>query len=640
MEIRNIGILAHVDAGKTTLSEQMLFTSGALRCAGRVDAGNAQTDSLDIERARGISVRACSVSFTWNDTQINLIDTPGHVDFASEVERCLGVLDGAVLIVSARDGVQAHTLGLYRALKSMQIPTIICVNKIDLAGIDVAEILENIQAELGCVPVRSQWIDDIGTKEVCVSERLACAIESLSMAKEEVLQRYMDGEPLDRPVIVEYLKQTMQNFSALPVLFAGGLFGVGISELLTAITELIPPADTQQEQLGGVVYKVEHDKTMGRIAHVRLFGGHLQNRDEVHIKRLGTSQKITQIRRIQASKMTDTGTLSRGDIAVLCGLGAVETGDILGEHFERKGYKLATPLLQVQVSPNTPDHLPRMVSAMTELAAEDSHLQMQWQPDVRQMHISIMGTVQLEILAVLLKERYDLDVVFSSPSVIYKETPAKEGYGHERYTMPKPCWADVQFLIQPGPLGSGLCYQSKVPNKDILYRYQEHIATSVPRALKQGLQNWEVTDLRVTLIGGEYHAQHTHPLDFFVATPMGIMNGLQNCGTTLLEPIVQVRIAAAQDFLGTVIKNVLDMRGIFDSPVIKNDHFMLDALLPVATAMNYITEFAILTGGKGVMDTSFHGYGICPDGQGQPAQRRGINPLDRAKWILHARSAL
>ena len=240
----------------------------------------------------------------------------------------------------------------------------------------------------------------------------------------------------------------------------------------------------------------------------------------------------------------------------------------------------------------------------------------------------------------MLLERYNLAVNFSPPSVIYKETPTRQGLGLERYTMPKPCWAVVKLQIDPLPMGSGLQYQSTVSNNSLLYRYQNHIETAVPEALKQGRLGWEVTDLKVTLIDGQHHHVHTHPLDFFLATPIAVMKALEDSGSTLLEPLVKLNLSADESFASRLIGDILKMRGEFDSPVMANGKVEIEAIVPVSTSIDYPIQFSSLTSGRGIIKADFYGYKACPLELGATAKRRGVDPLDRDKWILHKRGAL
>lgn len=367
----------------------------------------------------------------------------------------------------------------------------------------------------------------------------------------------------------------------------------------------------------------------------------MKNRDSLYFQDRDQWEKITQIRSAFGAKQQDTRFASRGDIGVICGLSKAKTGEWIGtKRTERPIPGLAVPLFTVQVFPEQPEQLSALVTAMEELSEESPTLDFEWRSQEKELHIRILGKIQLEVLQELLTVRYGLKALFSAPSVIYKETPVKKAVGYEAYTMPKPCWAVIQLEIAPLPRGSGLRYESAVSDQEILRRYQAHIAATVPGALKQGIFGWEVTDLLVTLIGGSHHLIHTHPLDFFLATPMAVMNGLEQCGTKLLEPVNLVRIIAEESVLGRVIGDILEMRGEFDTPLIQKDTFTLEAKLPVATSMDYPTALAVLTKGKGFYSSRFCGYVDCPVFPPPIRPRRGVDPRDRSKWILAHRGAI
>lgn len=642
----NIGILAHVDAGKTTLTEQMLFAAGALRAAGSVDRGTAQTDYLQVERGRGISVRSSSVVLEWKDMSFNLIDTPGHADFAGEVERALQVLDGALLLVSAVEGVQAYTELLWEALRALGLPAVVMINKIDRTGADAARVLAELSERFGNVFFPLDRPINSGSRACCVEQidyTAPSEAEELTALLAEhddgACEAYLEGRPLAPQTLLETAHRLCAQGRVFPVVTGAAQHGVGVPALLDALSFWLPGASGDENApVSGVVYKVEHDKAMGKAAHVRLFAGCIHNRDGVRVA--GVEQKVTQIRRVFAGRQSDVGEIRAGEIAALYGLSSARTGDVVGVPAACRPPQLAVPLLKVQASPEDPERLTELVQALGELSEEDPLLGLEWVPEERELHLRITGPIQLEILSALLRDRYGLAAAFTPPSVIYKETPSRAGEGYERYTMPKPCWAVLRFAIEPGPRGSGLQYSSAVGEREILRRYQNHVAQCLPGALQQGLHGWEVTDLRVTLIGGEHHIQHTHPLDFFVATPMAIMNGLQNTGTDFLEPMLQVRLRAQEELLGRVIGDVTQMRGSFDAPVLRGGQFTLEAALPAAEALDYPTRFAVLTGGRGIYASRYAGYALCPRELAKPAKRRGVNPLDRAKWILHARQAL
>lgn len=672
MRYLNIGLVAHVDAGKTTVTEQLLYETGVLRQVGSVDSGTTMTDFLDIERSRGISVKASSASFTVGDLQVNLIDTPGHVDFAAEVERSLMVLDVAVLVISAVEGVQSHTELLLDALRAVNTPTILFINKIDRVGSRVEEILNDLKEKYHLNVLNFSQYENEGEK-TCTSKAYAmdeafyeASMDVLTEQDEELMLRYLDGEVLSEEEWKASIKSAFLKRELFPVFCGSAMYGIGVKDLLSYIIAYGgQPKNRKDEELSGIVYRITHDKTMGRIAHVRLFGGSLQNRDDLVLKRAGEvergsletrslegekpledglnrlePQKISQIRRYTGSKFLDLGVANAGDVVALCGLSKAKVSDIIGTVADELHYDLTVPFLKVRAIPEKAEQITNLLQAFYELEAEDPKLFIEYIQEKKEINISTTGSIQLEILQALLKERYGLGVTFTPPTIIYKETPTRKGHGFDAYTLPKPCWAVIALDIEPAPRGSGLHYRSVVANKDIFYRYQNHIEIAVPKALKQGLYNWEVTDLNVTLVGGNHHVQHTHPLDFFLATPIAVMKGLVCCGTTLLEPMQRMKIIAGEEYLGKVLGDMIHMRAIYDSPIITQGKFCLEARVPAATSYDYGIRLASLTSGKGILSLRFDGYEPCPLELGAVAERRGINPLDRDKWILAHRNAI
>lgn len=644
--IYNIGILAHVDAGKTTLTEQFLALSGAIRKAGSVDSGTAQTDWLSVERERGISVRAAQTTFLWRGKQINLIDTPGHVDFAGEVERSLAAMDGAILVISAVEGVQSHTENIWRALCELKLPTLLFINKIDRAGSRFASLCDEIPRLLsffGQTLLPLTAARDEGQKTFAVepvAEAARRVTEAVADYDDAIAERYLEGERIESGALLSALAACVKRRQVVPVFCGCARKGVGVKELLDAVPALLPPASARlREGLSALVFRVEHDKSMGKIAHVRLYGGELHARDLLPTG--GAGEKISQIRKFNGQKYTDVGTVGAGDIAALCGLSSVRAFDVLGDGAPVDRYRLANPFLSVRVRPENGAEPTALLTALRELSDEDPLLDCKWEKSTREILISVTGRIQLEVLAALLKERYGLTAVFSEPSVIYKETPARSGFGADRYTMPKPCWAVVKLRFDPLPRGSGVVYDGgHVPNDRCFYRYQEHIKKSFFANLGQGRLGWEVTDFKATLIDAEHHVVHTHPLDFFVCTPMAIMDGLVNTGSTLLEPFLRVRLTADAGYMGRIIGDITQMRGEFDTPVLSGDSFTVEAALPAATSLDYPVRLAALTHGTGLFFSAFDGYRECPLELGQTAERRGPDPKDRSKWILFARGAM
>ena len=635
--LRNIGVFAHVDAGKTTLSEQLLMHAGAIRRIGSVDEGTAHTDSLPVEQRRGISVKASCVRLQWKDAQINLIDTPGHVDFAAEVERSLWALDAAVLVICAVEGVQPHTETLFQALREQEIPVLLFLNKTDREGADVQRVLGQVRRLLS-------------PEAVLMADGEAMA-EAVCAQDDELLERYLAGEELGAGFIREQLCRMAREAKAYPVFSGSALRDEGIVPLLDAMVEMLPaPAGEEAQPLAGVVFASAQDRLLGRGVWVRLYSGRLENRAPVTLpagidpltgdERL-VQRKISQIRSVDGS---DAGSLTAGEIGVVYGLGDVAIGHVLGDASllprRVEPGRLRTPLITVQVIPEKPEMMQVLRGACAVLAGEDPLLQVRYSKALGELQLHVMGAIQLEIIQEELESRFGMKVSFSKPAVIYKETIAQAASGFVAYTMPKPCWAIMRFEIEPAPRGSGVTFRSNVPVRDILLRYQHQVEQALPLALSQGRLGWQVTDVNITLVEGNHHQFHTHPLDFIVATPWGIQDGLRRGGSTLLEPILECRFLLPPDCVGRVMSDVALMRGEVTSTETDADRVLLTALVPVATSVDYATTLASATSGRGSMSVRLHGYRDCPLELGATAKRRNVDPLDTAKYILAARSAL
>ena len=665
-QIHNIGILAHVDSGKTTLTEQLLYLSGSIRQAGSVDNGTAATDSMSIEKKRGISVRTASASIEWKDTKINIIDTPGHIDFAGEVERALSVLDYAVVIISAVEGVRAHTENIIKSLDNANIPKIIFINKIDRAGADISSVLNELKKVTNTSYLDLNRPENTGNEHANVigfneKDFLAYATEILADINEKAEDAYLNERVLCFEDIKNIISQAIINCNLSPVLFGSAKNGIGIKELADSLIEYMPSAELKQtDDLCGIIYKIEHDKQYGKISHVRLFGGQISNRDEITLitpdnsktfvsetdavdkeEKPEIKEKVSQIKTYNGAKLIDSGIVHGGDIAAVCGLPSAKAGNYIGSLIQGTASKLVYPFLRVRVTPvdNDEKKLPELAGALSQLSDEEPYINAKWENGQKEITISTTGKIQLEVLETLLKERYSLDAAFSQPTVIYKETPSATGFAKASYTMPKPCWAVVEFKIEPMPRGYGVSYHGRLPSNQCFYRYQSHIRTSFNSCLEQGLYGWEVTDFKCTLVGGEHHTIHTHPLDFFVCTPMAFMNGLQDLGSTILEPLLKIRVTAPAELSGKLLSEIVKMGGEYDTPVTRSQTVTIEAIVPVATSMDFPTKLAVISSGKAVLNQSFYGYRECRDGTEHINPRRGVNPLDRAKWILWARGA-
>ena len=647
--IRNIGILAHVDAGKTSITENILFISGATKQLGQVDEGTSSTDFLEVEKKRGISVQSALTSFAWNDLTINLIDTPGHVDFLADLERNIRIIDAAILVISAVEGVQAHTETIWNSLRENNIPTLLFVNKIDRIGADTEQVIQEIKKELTENIILLQKPINEATNnckiESCWNESFqdVTAIENLASTDIEILELFLEEKPIPFDFLNSKLKTAFQTKTICPILFGSAKLKIGITELLQALETYFPePAETHNEKLSALVYKIEHDNKMGKIALVKVFSGHIKNREIVNIATTNKEEKVTQVQKILSNKYIDVGEVKAGDMAGLCGLSSVKAGDILGEksHLIPKPVVIQNPLLTVQVVEENHKDYFALAEALQTLSEEDPSLNFEWIHDEKELNIKIMGWIQIEVLEHILESRFGIKTKIQEPTVIYKETPAKSGEGFARYWMPKPCWAIVKFKIEPAENGFGISYKSEVSVNKIHQKYQNEIERTIKSTLKQGIKGWEVTDLIITLIDGEDHEIHTKPGDFIIATPMAIMEGLTNTDTTLLEPLISFEIIASEDLLGAITSDITQMRGSFNSPELCNGKFVITGKLPVSTSLDFPIKLSSRSGGKAKIKTKFFGYQKCTDEQGIIQKFKGISPLDTAKYILKARKAL
>ncbi|MBQ6551564.1 MAG: TetM/TetW/TetO/TetS family tetracycline resistance ribosomal protection protein [Lachnospiraceae bacterium] len=632
----NIGILAHVDAGKTTITEQLLLTAGAIRRGGSVDDGTTASDFLPVERRRGISVKNACISFDYDGDAIQIIDTPGHADFAGEVMRSLSALDGAVLVLSAVEGVQAQTLTIFRALKTLRIPVILVCNKIDRAGFERDRLEQDIRRQL--------------TKSIAPLDCPDEIFAALAELDPEMEEAFLLEETPEPAVLEEKLALYSKKAEICPLYYTSAKEGRGIHEVLSGIVTYLPDAKMREiPYLSGTVFGVTHDDVMGKVAFVRLYGGKLSARDPVPVygepedpEEALPDEKISQIRRIRGGRYEDTGVMEAGDIAAVCGLSRIRIGDVIGRPDPSRGQDVmrTEPLLLTEVRAAAPEEEQKLYDALRILSEEDPLLALSRNNETGQMFVRIMGTIQTEILAEILATRFGLTASFAKPRVIYREKPAGTAEGFEAYTMPKPCWAIVRLKMEPLPPGSGIQFESIVKEGDLLARYQNHVRQSVYKTLKQGIYGWEVMDTKVTLIDGNSHHVHTHPLDFFVATPVAVLRALTNCGSVLMEPYMRMTLTADESLLGKVMSQVVAMRGEIKDQTAESGLFTMEAVLPFSECIEYPVTFRSLTSGRGVIRMELVSYRPAPPDVRETLPRNGVNPLDRAKWILACRSAL
>ncbi len=646
--IRNIGILAHVDAGKTSLTENMLLLSNSIKKAGSVDKGTSTTDFLDVEKERGISIRSAITYFNWKNYRINIVDTPGHIDFSSEVERSLSVLDAAVLVISAVDGIQPQTEAIWDALQALKIPVIIFINKIDRPGSDLEMVVNEIEKEFKKSLFLFQDVKDEENIDVAVVSpdikdlftQKPELIEKVAETDDVLLDKFLEDETISIDDLLFSLKSAVEKQMLIPVLYGSAKTAAGIDSLLDAIINWLPSPNGNNDELSGLIFSVIHDDKIGKLCGVRLFGGKLSVRDSVNFSS-ASEEKISIIRKYSGISYEQIDSFGTGEYAFVGGLSSAKIGDIIGHEPDNfSSYNFDVPLLSVRLEAVNDSDYPKLAGALHVLSIEDPLLNLDWDKDEKELNIRIRGVIQAEIIESVLKSRFNIEAVFGEPNIIYKETPKKTGLAYANYTMPKPCWAIVTFRIEPGERGSGISYKSEVSVNNIKQRYQNEIQNAIGNALKQGIKGWEVTDIIISLIKGEDHEIHSRPGDFIIATNMAVMNGLSETNTDLLEPVLAFSISAPEENLGRIAGDLHKMRASFNNPVFDNGKVKLEGKIPLASSLKYSVELSSLTGGKGKFSTRLSTYEKIPDELGKIRKYKGISPLDRSKYILKMRGAI
>ena len=584
-----IGLLAHVDAGKTTLSEALLYTAGRLRKAGRVDHGDAFLDTDVQERERGITIFSKQAELDWRGVKITLMDTPGHVDFSSEMERTLSVLDGAVLLISGADGVQGHTLTLWRLLQAYRVPVILFINKMDQPGTDRRALTREVKNRLsdGCV--------DLQTPE---------AAEEIAVCDEGAMETFL----AEGSVPEEEIARLCGERKLFPCLFGSALKMKGIEALLDAVTGYIP-AGSYPEDFAARVFKITRDPQGARLTWMKILGGSLKVKTLLSVGE--TQEKVNQIRLYSGEKYRMTEEAAAGEICAVTGPAVTRAGDGLGA---LKGAEkpLLTPVFNYQVLPEgaDPDTLLQRLRQMEE---EDPQLHVVWTPEKREIHAQLMGEVQLEILKRQLSDRFGLKVTFSEGSILYRETIRNtvEGVGHYE---PLRHYAEVHLLMEPGEPGSGLRLATACSEDQLERNWQRLILTHLMEKQHRGvLTGSPITDMKITLIAGRAHLKHTEGGDFRQATYRAVRQGLMQAESVLLEPWYDVLLEVPADAVGRAMADLTRMGGAFDPPVTEEGKTLLKGSAPVAAMRGYAREVAAYTRGEGRMQCTLRGYAPCRD---------------------------
>ena len=654
----NLGIVAHVDAGKTTLTERLLYEAGVIDEIGSVDAGTTQTDTLDLERQRGITIKSAVTSFALGDVHVNLIDTPGHPDFIAEVERVLSVLDGAVLVISAVEGVQPQTRILMRALQRLRIPTLLFVNKIDRAGADEDRVLRAISERLGAAVVPMSAPGGLGTRDASVKRLVddSALHEALAENDEALFEAFVDdrsGVPRGR--LIEQLASQTQRVLLHPVYFGSALTGAGVDAVMTGMSELLPSSTSDPDAApSGSVFKIERAPNGEKVAYVRMFSGTIRTRDRVSFGS-GLEGKVTAIAVYEQGPAVQRQSVAAGAVAQLWGLGDVQIGDRLGEP-GAAGVRpqFPPPTLESVVVASNSDDRARLRAALTQLAEQDPLINVQQNEVLNEDSVSLYGEVQKEVIESTLANDFGLDVEFQDPSPIHIERPLRSGESIEVLNSEtNPFLATIGLRVDPAPADSGVEFRldiEAVTAPLYLYKtlasFEEHMRQYVLETLREGLHGWQVTDCVVTMTSCTYSVPDGPPSkrgplssssDFRKLTPIVLMQALEQARTTVCEPVVRVRLEVPAEAVGAVLAAVGQLGAPAEMESLRGDLATVDTVLSIIAAQELQRELSRLTSGEGVLESTFLGYE--PVSGDAPTRRRStVNPLNRDEYMLRVAS--
>lgn len=595
---KTIGILAHVDAGKTTFSEQLLYHTKSIRNLGRVDHKDAFLDSHEIEKQRGITVFADQGMFTYNNSNYYLIDTPGHVDFSPEMERAIQVMDYAIIIISAVEGIEGHTETVWDLLRKYQIPAFFFINKVDRVGASAESVVEEIKQNL------TPDVFDITDQTEEMSNEF---IEFVAERDEDLLEYYLENgynQETWEQKLIEMIRDNRIYISSS----GSALQDIGIEHFLENFDLLTKTNYSTDGKFSGRVYKIRHEDNGTRVTFIKALNGSISVRNEVTYGNV--SEKITQIRVYSGDKFKTVDTARAGELFAVIGLSSAEVGEGLGETTGKTRVELV-PTLKSKVIFEPSVNIREALKYFYLLNAEDPSLNVIWEENLQQIHIHVMGAIQLEVLEQVVFNRFQLKIKFDSPEILYKETIESEvvGYGHFE---PLGHYAEVHLKIEPSERNSGIAFLNACHADDLSVGHQNLIRHHLFERDHHGLLTGSpLTDVKVTLLTGRAHNKHTSGGDFREATYRALRQGLEKAKNVLLEPFYQFKIKVNLDQMGRVLTDIQKLQGSFTPPVTVGEKAIITGNAPVATFMNYGSVLAAFTQGKGSISMVVSGYDRC-----------------------------
>jgi ribosomal protection tetracycline resistance protein len=652
----NLGILAHVDAGKTTLTERLLYASGVIEDIGSVDEGTTQTDTLELERQRGITIKSAVASFAINDIAVNLIDTPGHPDVIAEVERVLSVLDGVVLVISAVEGVQAQTRVLMRTLQRLRLPTLLFVNKIDRTGAQYDGVLTAIAEKLTPAIVPMGAVCDLGTRsarflpygadDASFTARLA---EVLAEHDDAILAALVsDAAPIPYGELQHELASQTRRALVHPVFFGSAITGAGVDALFLRFPDLLPVArGVPTDPVSGTVFKIERGQAGEKLAYTRIFSGTVRVRDHLRFGR-GQEGKVTALSVFDCGAATERASIAAGEIGILRGLSEIQIGDSIGTpHAPPAQHYFAPPTLETVLTPRRARDRIALRAALDQLAEQDPFIHLRQDDSRQECYVSLYGEVQKEVIGDTLANDYGVAVEFRTTTTIYVERPTGTDEAVEfKRVAPNPFLATVGLRVEPGPLDSGVEFLlSPAVHGRMPLAFFKAVEDTVYKTLRQGIHGWQVTDCTITLTHAGYFARQSHAHqgfsksmsstgeDFRGLTPLVLMAALKQAGTTVYEPIYHFTLEIPADSLTAILPFLTRLGTYPHTTEARGAAYLLSGDIPAGRVHELQQYVPALTSGEGMLECAFDRYEAV-HGEIPTRPRTDSNPLDRKEYLL------
>lgn len=666
---RNIGIIAHIDAGKTTTTERILFFCGRIHRVGEVHEGNAQMDWMAQERERGITIVAAATSASWNDHQINIIDTPGHVDFTAEVERSLRVLDGGVVVFDAVSGVEPQSETVWRQADRYNVPRVAFINKMDRRGADFSGSVESIRERLGANPVPIQIpigaedsfrgvIDLVGMQavtwpdnELSSPERgeipedmLALAtearekmVESLAEIDDDIAVKYLEGEELSRDELKAGLRKLTVSVQGVPVVAGTALRNKGIEPLLDAITDFLPsPLDmppiegvnpntgeeekrhpSEHEPFSAIAFKIVADPHAGKLAYFRVYSGSIEPGATVLNTTANKRERLSRVLRMHADEREEVkGAISFGDILAAVGVRTANTGDTLSDPenpLVLESIAFPEPVVTIAIEPKSRADQDKIIDALRRLGEEDPTFRISGNKETGQTLIAGMGELHLEVIVDRLLREYRVEANIGRPQVSYRERPRRESSGRGRFVRQsggRGQFGDVSVDLEPLPIGAGVEVGRRVVGGAIPIQFIPAAERGVKRGLESGPHGLEVTDVKVTVVDGSFHEVDSSEIAFEIAGSMAVADALKRSRTDVMEPMMTVQVVVPEEYVGDVLAGLAAKRGNIHGTDLRVGSHIVDAEVPLATMFGYANELRSATQGRGTFSMEFSHYAV------------------------------